>query len=319
MREETTKKVGACPHELTLRYPVHTLNNRLLLPAGTVLSEEIMHSLAYSARKNAELKSCSLLSYGSTRKDILTFFETPHYHTIFNAADRVEGIMQVMEQVNLALPLLHSFDYFMKHGFYTYRHILMVFALAILLAKDLIPGYQDRVLEGATAPTHDFGKICVPLPILKKSSPLTKTEHDILKHHTLAGYVLLSYYLGDPMDLTVRVARDHHERRNGSGYPCGKLLNDFMVEIITVCDIYDALISSRPYRPVSFDNRTALEVITAMAERDEVSWEIVKALVSLNRTSTTTVQETTISLEKRGIHPAGNMYGKILDNGTDQS
>lgn len=82
-----------------------------------------------------------------------------------------------------------------------------------------------------------------------------------------------------------------------------------MVEIVAVCDIYDALVSSRPYRPISYDNRTALEEITGMAERNEISWEVVKALVAHNRKAKPHSSDCSISTEKRGTPPPGNAYG----------
>lgn len=110
-------------------------------------------------------------------------------------------------------------------------------------------------------------------------------------------------------NLAARVARNHHEKRNGSGYPRGISLNDRMVEIVTVCDIYDALTSMRPYRPVSFDNRSALEEITIMAEKNEVSWKVVQALVAHNRKGKPHFTECSVSLDKRGVTPPNNLYG----------
>ena len=104
-----------------------------------------------------------------------------------------------------------------------------------------------------------------------KSDPLTLTERGSLEHHAAAGFVLLSYYFQDFQNIGAITARDHHERKDGSGYPCGTLLDDYMVEIVAVSDVYDALISQRPYRPVSYENRTALEEITEMAEKNQKS------------------------------------------------
>jgi HD-GYP domain-containing protein (c-di-GMP phosphodiesterase class II) len=86
-----------------------------------------------------------------------------------------------------------------------------------------------------------------------------------------------------------------------------------MVEIVAICDIYDALTSRRPYRPVSFDNRTALEEITKMAEKNEVSWEVVQALVAHNRKGKPHFTECSISLDKRGVTPPNNLYGIRAD------
>ena len=119
--------------------------------------------------------------------------------------------------------------------------------------------------------------------MLKKTTPLTKTERGFIEHHAAAGYVILSYYYKDIQHLACKVALDHHERRDGSGYPRGILLNDPMVEIIAVSDIYDALIKPRPYRSGPYDNRTALEEITEMAEQYKIGWDVIKALFAHNR------------------------------------
>jgi HD-GYP domain-containing protein (c-di-GMP phosphodiesterase class II) len=79
---------------------------------------------------------------------------------------------------------------------------------------------------------HDIGKVCVPLEILKKESPLTRDERKNVEHHTIAGYILLSYYSQNVNNIAARVARDHHERRNGSGYPRGINLNDRMQDTV---------------------------------------------------------------------------------------
>lgn len=189
----------------------------------------------------------------------------------------------------------------------------MVFALSTLLAEDLMPNHRTRIHLSATGPTHDIGKICVPLPILKKTMPLTKTERGFIEHHTAAGYVLLGYYYKDVQHLACKAALDHHERRDGSGYPRGMLLWDPMVEIVAVGDIYDALIRPRPYRSGSYDNRTALEEITEMAERGKIGWDTLKVLVAHNRRSRPHYSEITISAEKRGTPPSYNVYGVIAE------
>ena len=95
-------------------------------------------------------------------------------------------------------------------------------------------------------------------------------------------------------------------------YPLGILLNDPMVEIVAVCDVYDALISPRPYRQASYDNRTALEEITVMAEEGVISWEVVQVLVAHNRKSKPHYTDCIVSKEKRGKPPYGNVYGIIV-------
>lgn len=302
--------------DLILQYPVYTLEARELFPAGTVLSPATL-AARYLSEKSAPVQTLSLLEYGSIREDILKFLGMPPYNFIFSAGELVAELMGTMETISLISPFLEALDYFRKHDFYTYRHILMVFALSILLAKEVLHDYRDRIHEIATSPTHDYGKICVPIPILKKSTPLTKTEYSTLKHHSAAGYALLSYYYKDAGNIFAKVALEHHERRNGSGYPRGIVLDDPLVEIIAACDVYDALISPRPYRPVSYNNRTALEEITKMAERSELGWEVVQALIALNRRAKSHFREIRVSEEKRGTPPEENFYGIIAEENSN--
>jgi hypothetical protein len=297
---------------VTLQHPIGTLDNQLLFPPGTLLTKEILDALVYSPRANS-CQTYPLLLYGSVKEDCLNFLSTPPYVTIFLDKKEVNDILNLLGTFHLSLPILQSLDYFKQHDFHTYAHILMVFILSTLLAKDLISDYQECIQLSATGPTHDIGKICVPLHILKKAAPLTKTERGYIEHHAAAGYVLLSYYYKDIQHLACKVALDHHERRDGSGYPRSILLKDPMVEIIAVSDIYDALIRPRPYRSAAYDNRPALEEITEMAEQNKIGWDVVKVLITHNRKSKFHYREITISAEKRGTPPSYNVYGIIAE------
>jgi HD-GYP domain-containing protein (c-di-GMP phosphodiesterase class II) len=295
-----------------LNHHVFTLDNEQLLPAGTVVSDDILEELI-SKYQSIPQKSSGFLKYKSIRDNALLFFSQPPYNIIFGDTKLTESVLNLMEQVHVPYPVLKTMDYFKQHDFYTYRHFIMVFALSTLLAQDLIEDHNDIKKEVFAGPTHDIGKICVPLDILKKTDPLTMSERKLLEHHTLAGYVILSCYLKDHKNLSAEVARDHHERKDGSGYPSGTLLNDRMVEIVVASDIYDALISPRPYRMISYDNRTALEEISAMAEKGKLSWKVAQALVAVNRKDRPHYSECTISMDKRGTPPPNNVYGIIVD------
>ena len=135
-----------------------------------------------------------------------------------------------------------------------------------------------------------------------------------LEHHSAAGYVLLSYYFQHPEDSFALVARDHHERREGSGYPRGIKLNGDLVEVVAICDVYDALISNRPYRSAPYDNRTAIEVITEMGKENKLNPDVIKALVSINRKEKSHFSACEVSNEKRGKPPLYNNYGLFKDD-----
>jgi HD-GYP domain-containing protein (c-di-GMP phosphodiesterase class II) len=97
---------------------------------------------------------------------------------------------------------------------------------------------------------HDIGKLSVPDEILQKPGPLDDGEYEIVKQHPERGRELLTE-LGGFDSAIGRLVLDHHERLDGSGYPralAGTQL-DLPTRILAVCDVYDALVSRRAYRP----------------------------------------------------------------------
>lgn len=293
-----------------LNYPVHTLDNRLLFPAGKEVTPETLDELI-ATNKGTSYQEVSFLEYDTVYQDMLNILQKPPYDTIFEKLNE-KAIFAIMKKIRFVQPVLEFLDYFKENDFYTYQHSLVVFALSINVAQDLLEKPADRITALMAGTIHDFGKICVPLQVLKKSDPLTRSSRGILEHHVLAGFVLLSYFLQDSQSFAAQVAKEHHERRDGSGYPLGISLEDRMVEIIAVCDVYDALLSPRPYRHTPYDNRTALEEITDMAKKGKFSWEVVQTLVSNNRRDKPNFRECEISNEKRGTPPPDNVYGVIV-------
>jgi HD-GYP domain-containing protein (c-di-GMP phosphodiesterase class II) len=300
-------------HEYTLQYPVYTFDGTIVLPAGTVLTEEVLSDVMISGRNKSKPVFLKLLDFGTVREDIREFLSSPPYNAIFSEWERTRMVMEIMDSVEVMESVMESLMFFRDNDFYTYRHMMLVFALSILLSQELLKDNNDWTAGAKASPAHDFGKICIPVDILKKSIPISREDRKRIEHHTLAGYILLTYYMHDMAGLAPRIARDHHERLNGSGYPLGVKQQDPMIEIIVVSDVYDALISPRPYRPQSYDNRTALEEICSKAEKGKLRWDVVKALIACNRKNKPHYTACTVSTEKRGAPPTHNVYGIIAD------
>ena len=296
---------------LELCYPVTTLDDQELLPAGAILTTDAMDRLIRSA-KNHAFTTFPLLTHGTIAIDLERICSNPPYNQIFSDRARKQDVFDHLQQVKLVKPLLGIYDYFKTRDPYTYRHILTVFALSLLLSQDLIESRSELAMELLSASNHDLGKICVPMAVLKKSTLLNEQERQQLSHHVAAGYVLLSYYLQDPHHPAAVTARDHHERRDGSGYPRGIKLKNKLVEIVGVSDVFDALITRRPYRAHSYDLRTALETLSQQADRGELSPDIVNALIRLNRKDPLSLGDCRFSKELRGTPPAGNQYKGAL-------
>jgi HD-GYP domain-containing protein (c-di-GMP phosphodiesterase class II) len=133
---------------------------------------------------------------------------------------------------------------------YTERHARRVALLAVQVGEmlGLKAGRLRALAIGGLV--HDIGKLSIPDAILKKPGPLDDREFEAIRRHPDSGSRLLQE-LGGFSETVRRLVRDHHERLDGDGYPRrlteGEL--DLETRILTVCDVYDALISPRVYRP----------------------------------------------------------------------
>ncbi|MEK7873635.1 MAG: PAS domain S-box protein, partial [Chloroflexota bacterium] len=108
---------------------------------------------------------------------------------------------------------------------------------------------SDQVAEMARACIlHDIGKLHVPDAILLKPGPLTPEEWEVMKMHPFYGEQIL--FRSPTMKLAAVIARNHHERWDGSGYPDGKREDGIpqAARIVAVVDTFDALITRRPYK-----------------------------------------------------------------------
>jgi len=100
-------------------------------------------------------------------------------------------------------------------------------------------------------PLHDIGKIGLPLALLNKPGKLDVMEMETIKTHTLIGYRILEGSSLPVVQCCARIALSHHEDWNGGGYPHGWAGTRIPLEarITSVADVYDALCSSRAYKP----------------------------------------------------------------------
>lgn len=108
--------------------------------------------------------------------------------------------------------------------------------------------YVERLRRAARL--HDIGKIGVPDAILLKPGPLTADEYEVIKTHTTIGAQLLSGSQSPIVQMAAEVALTHHERWDGTGYPYGALGESVPLagRIVSIADVYDALISTRVYK-----------------------------------------------------------------------
>jgi HD-GYP domain-containing protein (c-di-GMP phosphodiesterase class II) len=132
----------------------------------------------------------------------------------------------------------------------THEHTERVGELAARLARHL--GHEDRTvwLVRHVAPLHDVGKIAIPDTVLLKPGRLTREEFEVVKTHAVLGARVLAGGESDLLRAAERVARSHHERWDGTGYPDGLGGNDIPIEgrLVHVADVFDVLVHERPYK-----------------------------------------------------------------------
>ena len=132
----------------------------------------------------------------------------------------------------------------------TGRHITRMSRVCARLAKEIGMSPADCETLLHAAPMHDIGKVGVPDSILHKTGPLDDGERDRMRRHTTVGGEILAGSQSPIVRMAEEIALTHHERWDGSGYPRG-LRGEAIPLVGRICavgDVFDALISARPYK-----------------------------------------------------------------------
>ena len=153
----------------------------------------------------------------------------------------------------------------------TFQHCLLVTGVSVGFALELGFASPDVARLGIAATLHDIGKAHIPLTILDKPGRLDAGEEQRMRRHPVIGYELLKDVPGVSAE-SLEGVRHHHEYLDGSGYPDGlkaPAIPD-LVRLLTISDIFAALIESRPYRP-PMSRQDAYKILRSMDGKLETS------------------------------------------------
>lgn len=171
--------------------------------------------------------------------------------------DRVSIYTQILATILLDKKENHSLDELIQ------KNNLPAASDYFLISKE----YIRDLLYGASL--HDLGKIGINDSILKNPNKLTNEEFAIMKNHTIYGEEKFSLILKacgqhSFLKLASKLARNHHEKWNGTGYPTGKKGFEIPLSarILTIADVYDALRIARSYKP-AFTHKEAFDIIVS--------------------------------------------------------
>jgi HD-GYP domain-containing protein (c-di-GMP phosphodiesterase class II) len=229
-----------------------TSNTLAKKPAVIAHTKSFIHEIERASR-----------TYNNASNLVRSFMEDVQFGRAINVAIAKKTVAQCVDSV------LHSTDASLlmtqlkRRDIYTAQHSMNVCILSIALGKHLGLATEELNNLGLCGMMHDMGKIKIPLEILNKPAKLEPKELEIMQSHSLQGSKLLiatkDMYAG-----AVDVARSHHERLDGKGYPFG--LNDVQItpysRIVTIVDVYDAISSDRVYQK----GRGHLEAINIMTK-----------------------------------------------------
>lgn len=158
-------------------------------------------------------------------------------------------------------------------------HYQRVTALACAIAAEMgLPEPSIQTLQIA-ATVHDIGLLCVPLDVFSQTSRLSDIQQMAVRIHPTAGYEVVKKI---PFEHPVSdIVLQHHERLDGSGYPCGLVGDQILLEarILAVADVVEAMSSQRAYRPALGLTKAINEIQRNAGKLYDA--EVVKTCVSL--------------------------------------
>ena len=212
---------------------------------GLYIDDELSKDIEIENVINEELR----LNTVSKIKDIFIDMEkdSPSLDKNISMASKlVENMIEELienKHVMVNMVDIKSFDE------YTYHHSVNVCVLSIIMGISLDLNQEQLTNLGMAALLHDVGKVFINQDLLNKVEKLTDEDFEIMKKHSYDGYKYIKDKFNFPVTTYIGILQ-HHEKYDGTGYPhqrAGEKISLF-ARIIAIADVYDALVSNRPYK-----------------------------------------------------------------------
>jgi response regulator RpfG family c-di-GMP phosphodiesterase len=270
------RDVPPCPHL------------RIIMVSGRASGDEMSQMLAAGAddyltkplsliQLRSRVKAALRLKDAQDRSDFLNRnLLTVNHELEQNLTARDSDLVHARNALVLALAELAAY-----RDAETGAHLLRLQRYSRALAEEAVdyPGFAGQIdgnfihMLECCAPLHDIGKVGLPDHILLKPGKLDTNERIIMQTHTTIGADTLQKVAKQHgsavafLQMAIEIARHHHERYDGKGYPDRLAGNDIPLSarIVTIADVYDALRSRRPYKP-ALTHSGAMQVMLEASE-----------------------------------------------------
>jgi len=232
------------------------------IESGIKLFPDMIENLLPEMKNFSGFSIDDLTLMGFNYPKSVSHFDSAVLKAIAINVDLIDGVKKNMKRVE------ESFIYTMNalaraaevNDDSTGYHIKRVNFFSKVLANEM--GCNSRFVKEIfnSAQMHDVGKIYVDKSVLTKPGKLTEEEFDHMKLHTVHGEKIIGN--SEHLKMASEIARNHHEKYDGSGYPDGRkgIQIPLSARIVALADIYDALRSPRCYKP-AFSHEKTLDII----------------------------------------------------------
>ena len=263
---------------MTLGQNVLNFNHQMIVSKGTVLTDKLITNLdaygvlsvyieeAPESTTDSATPVITQSPYSERIKNSPAFqqFKADYDHNIDSFQNTINNMveknlqldvkqllvdsLQTITNANGQLGIMDMLHNMREYDDSTFAHSMNVALICNVFAKWLKLNDEETELATACGLLHDMGKILVPKEIIAKSGKLSAAEYASIQKHPVRGYELLYAQNVDPH--ICNAALMHHERSDGSGYPCRLSGNqiDPYARMVAIADVYDAMTAARVYR-----------------------------------------------------------------------